>query len=358
MSTEPVLEVRDLVRHFPVRRGAVVKRTVAKVKAVDGVNLSLRAGETLGIVGESGCGKSTLARLLTAHDRPTSGDVRVVGRSVGGLRGRELRRLRRNVQLVFQDPYTSLDPRMTAADIVGEPFAVHPDLVPRGQRRDRVCELLEVVGLNPDHGDRYPHQFSGGQRQRIGIARALALRPEVVVCDEPVSALDVSVQAQIINLLCRLRDEFHLAYVFIAHDLGIVHHIADRVAVMYLGRIVEEGATDDVYDVPKHPYTRALLAAAPVPDPALRGRRPAAGLDGEPPSPIDPPAGCAFHPRCPHAVEVCRWDLPALAPAAGHRVACHLADADNVARPTFAISTNPQVAGGGKADASPRRADP
>ncbi|MEV4105224.1 oligopeptide/dipeptide ABC transporter ATP-binding protein [Nonomuraea sp. NPDC049649] len=322
--SETVLRVTDLVKHFPVRRGPM-RRTVGVLKAVDGVSLDLRAGETLGIVGESGCGKSTLARMLTAHERPTSGTVEVLGRPLHQLRGGELRRARRHVQLIFQDPSGSLDPRMTVSASVREPYDVNPDLAPRGDVDRRVRELLEVVGLNPDHGGRYPHQLSGGQRQRVGIARALALRPEVLVCDEPVSALDVSVQAQIVNLLERLRDEFGLAYVFIAHDLGVVRHLADRVAVMYLGRIVETGSQDRVYEHAAHPYTRALHAAAPAPDPALRGT---GGdlLEGEPPSPIDPPRGCAFHPRCPIAVDRCAGQVPKpveLSP--GHLAFCHLA---------------------------------
>jgi oligopeptide/dipeptide ABC transporter ATP-binding protein len=324
--SETVLRVTDLVKHFPVRRGPM-RRTVGVLKAVDGVSLELRAGETLGIVGESGCGKSTLARMLTAHERPTSGRVDVLGMPLSGMRGAELRRARRHVQLIFQDPSGSLDPRMTVAAAVREPYDVNPDLAPRGERDRRVRELLEVVGLNPDHGDRYPHQLSGGQRQRVGIARALALRPEVLVCDEPVSALDVSVQAQIVNLLERLRGEFGLAYVFIAHDLSVVSHLADRVAVMYLGRVVETGPQDRVYAHAAHPYTQALHAAAPAPDPALRGTR-ADLLEGEPPSPLDPPGGCSFHPRCPIAVAVCAERTPPpveLAP--GHHASCHLATA-------------------------------
>ncbi|WP_113698460.1 ABC transporter ATP-binding protein [Nonomuraea lactucae] len=329
--TETVLQVLDLVKHFPIRHG-VLRRTVGVLKAVDGVSLELRGGETLGVVGESGCGKSTLARMLTAHERPTSGEVTVLGRSLHELRGRELRRARRHVQLVFQDPYSSLDPRMTVAATVREPYDVNPDLAPRGDRDRLVRELLEVVGLNPDHGDRYPHQLSGGQRQRVGIARALALRPRILVCDEPVSALDVSVQAQIVNLLERLREEFGLAYVFIAHDLSVVQHLADRVAVMYLGKVVETGSEADVYGSAAHPYTQALLSAVPVPDPALRGTRQEIALEGEPPSPLDPPGGCPFHPRCWKAVETCSRERPPLDPVPTsqpaepdpHFAACHL----------------------------------
>ncbi|MEV0161445.1 peptide/nickel transport system ATP-binding protein/oligopeptide transport system ATP-binding protein [Nonomuraea fuscirosea] len=326
VERETVLDVRDLVKHFPVRQGAL-RRTVGLLKAVDGVSLELRRGETLGIVGESGCGKSTLAKLLTAHERPTSGRVTVLGRSLHDLRGGELRRARRHVQLIFQDPYTSLDPRMTVAATVREPYDVNPDLAPRGDRDRLVRELLEAVGLNPDHGGRYPHELSGGQRQRVGIARALALRPEVLVCDEPVSALDVSVQAQIVNLLEELRERFSLAYVFIAHDLSVVRHLADRVAVMYLGKVVETGSEAEVYESAAHPYTRALLSAAPVPDPAARGTRQEIVLDGEPPSPVDPPSGCSFHPRCFMAEDGCARSAPVLEPVAGagHLVSCHLA---------------------------------
>ncbi|GAA5066656.1 oligopeptide/dipeptide ABC transporter ATP-binding protein [Thermocatellispora tengchongensis] len=320
----PVLEARGLVKYYPIG-GGPLRRVAGQVKAVDGVDLTLGPGETLGIVGESGCGKSTLAKVLAALERPTAGEVTVCGRPVGRLRGRALRRARRDVQLVFQDPYTSLDPRMTIEAIVREPFEIHRDLAPRGDRRARVRELLETVGLNPDHCGRYPHQFSGGQRQRVGIARALALRPRVLVCDEPVSALDVSVQAQIVNLLERLRDELDLAYVFISHDLSVVQHLADRIAVMYLGKVVEIGGEDDVYRNAGHPYTQALLSAMPVPDPGLRGRREEIVLTGEPPSPIDPPRGCSFHPRCWKADERCRAEPPALTAwrGAGHAVACH-----------------------------------
>ncbi|PZG43419.1 peptide ABC transporter ATP-binding protein [Spongiactinospora gelatinilytica] len=319
-----VLRVTDLVKHFPMRKGPL-RRTVGVLKAVDGVSLELRAGETLGVVGESGCGKSTLARMLTAHERPTSGEVDLLGRPLHKLRGAELRRARRRVQLIFQDPSGSLNPRMTVAASVREPFDVNPDLAPRGERDRRVRELLELVGLGPGHAGRYPHQLSGGQRQRVGIARALALRPEVLVCDEPVSALDVSVQAQIVNLLERLRAELGLAYVFIAHDLGVVSHLADRVAVMYLGRVVETGPQERVYGHAAHPYTQALHAAAPLPDPALRGDR-EAPLEGEPPSPLDPPGGCSFHPRCPLARDTCATvPPPQVEVAPGHQVSCHLA---------------------------------
>jgi oligopeptide transport system ATP-binding protein len=325
---EVVLETRGLVKHFPGRRGS------GPVRAVDGVDLQLLRGETLGIVGESGCGKSTLAKLLVGLERPTEGSITVRGQDPAAMRGADLRRSRRHIQMVMQDPYTSLNPRMTVGDIVGEPYEIHPDIVPRDQRARVVQELLDVVGLNPDHINRYPHQFSGGQRQRIGIARALALKPDIIVCDEPVSALDVSIQAQVINLLERLQREFALSYIFIAHDLSVVRHISGRVAVMYLGKIVEVGYDQAIYEQATHPYTQALLSAVPVPDPRLRGRRDQIMLSGDVPSPSDPPTGCRFRTRCWKAQDVCAQHEPRLEmrPRAPHPSACHFAEVRNVIR--------------------------
>jgi len=330
----PVLEVRGLVKHFPLTQGVVIKRQVGAVKAVDGVSFAVRRGETYGLVGESGCGKSTVARLVTHLETPTAGQILYKGEDVTGLSGKALKAVRRNIQMVFQDPYTSLNPRMTVGDIVGEPFEIHPEVAPKGERRRRVQELLDVVGLNPEYINRYPHQFSGGQRQRIGIARGLALRPEVIVADEPVSALDVSVQAQVVNLLQRLQAEFELSYVVIAHDLSVVRHIADRVGVMYLGRIVESGTDTEIYDHPTHPYTQALLSAVPVPDPEVEQRRTRIVLQGDVPSPADPPSGCHFRTRCWKAQQRCAAEEPLLTVPeglgdrpgpAGHPSACHFA---------------------------------
>ncbi|MFF5053827.1 ABC transporter ATP-binding protein [Micromonospora sp. NPDC000663] len=325
---ETILSVDNLVKHFPISQGVLFQRQVGAVKAVDGVSFELRRGETLGVVGESGCGKSTLARLLMRLETPTSGRATLEGKDLFKASGGELRRLRRNMQMVMQDPYTSLNPRMTVGDIIGEPFEIHPDAAPKGSKQKRVQELLDVVGLNPEHINRYPHQFSGGQRQRIGIARALALRPEIIVCDEPVSALDVSIQAQVINLLEQLQDEFGLSYIFIAHDLSVVRHIADRVAVMYLGRIVEIGTEDEIYERPTHPYTQALLSAVPVPDPEVRDQRTMIRLVGDVPSPADPPSGCHFRTRCWKAQEICAIEDPQLVERAAdpHPSACHFAE--------------------------------
>ncbi|MGW3204535.1 ABC transporter ATP-binding protein [Streptomyces sp. NPDC001135] len=334
-TTEPILEVTGLVKHYPLTHGILFKRQVGAVKAVDGVDFTLGRGETLGIVGESGCGKSTVAKMLCSLERPTAGSIRFKGEDITRLSGKALKAVRRNIQMVFQDPYTSLNPRMTVGDIIGEPYDIHPEAAPKGDRRRRVQELLDVVGLNPEYVNRYPHQFSGGQRQRIGIARGLALRPEVIVADEPVSALDVSVQAQVINLLDRLQSEFDLSYVFIAHDLSVVRHISDRVAVMYLGRIVETGRDAEIYDHPTHPYTQALLSAVPVPDPEAREHRERIILTGDVPSPANIPSGCRFRTRCWKAQERCAREVPALAvPAAfrdtsgpaAHASACHFAE--------------------------------
>jgi oligopeptide/dipeptide ABC transporter ATP-binding protein len=331
-STETLLEVNDLVKHFPITRGILFKKQIGAVKAVDGVSLKLHKGETLGIVGESGCGKSTLAKLLMRLEKPTAGQARYEGVDMMTLQGNDLRRMRRRIQMVMQDPYTSLNPRMTVGDIIGEPYTIHPEVAPKGDRAKRVRDLLNVVGLNPEHINRYPHQFSGGQRQRIGIARALALRPEIIVCDEPVSALDVSIQAQVINLLGQLQDEFGLSYLFIAHDLSVVRHISDRVAVMYLGKIVEIGDQDEIYNRPTHPYTQALLSAVPVPDPEARDKREIIRLEGDVPSPANPPSGCHFRTRCWKAQEICAREEPPLIvrDADPHPSACHFAELRHV----------------------------
>jgi oligopeptide transport system ATP-binding protein len=316
-----LLEVENLAKHYPVRRGIVLARQVGTVRAVDGVSFRIERGETLAIVGESGCGKSTTARLVLRLIEPTSGTVRFDGQEVSGA---ALRTLRRRVQVVFQDPYASLNPRLRVADTIAEPMEVHGIGTPQS-RAARVRELLGLVGLAPFHAQRYPHEFSGGQRQRIGIARALAVQPELIICDEPVSALDVSIQAQVVNLLKDLQRRFGLSYLFIAHDLAVVHHMADRVAVMYLGQIVESAPKRAIFDAPLHPYTRALLAAIPHPDPRRRGL--VKPIGGDVPSPMNPPSGCRFHTRCPHARDRCRTEMPALRELSpGHSVACHFSE--------------------------------
>ncbi|MCC5946893.1 MAG: dipeptide ABC transporter ATP-binding protein [Nitriliruptoraceae bacterium] len=322
---EHLLEVRDLVMHFPIRGSGFLRRVVGQVQAVSGVSLDLDAGETLGVVGESGCGKSTTGRAILQLHTPTAGSVRWEGKELTELPKQEMQAVRRDLQIVFQDPYASLNPKMPVNDIIAEPLKVH------GRYKDggpaRVKELLQLVGLNPEHGNRYPHEFSGGQRQRIGIARALALQPKALILDEPVSALDVSVQAGIINLLEDLQDEFGLAYVFIAHDLSVVRHISDRVAVMYLGKVVETGERDEIYRRPSHPYTQALLSAAPSANPEIEAKRERIILEGDVPSPADPPSGCRFRTRCWKAEEICATEEPELVDRGqGHPVACHFAE--------------------------------
>ena len=316
-----LVEVKDLKKFFPVR-AHFLSRSKTFVQAVTGVNLTIRRGETLGLVGESGCGKSTLGRLILRLEEPTEGHIFFEGDDILEYDSERLRQLRRQMQIIFQDPYSSLNPRKTVGSIIEEPLIIHK-IGTRKERQERVLKLIEVVGLRPEHINRYPHEFSGGQRQRIGIARALALNPKLIIADEPVSALDVSIQAQVLNLLEDLQDEFHLTYLFIAHDLHVVEHISDRVAVMHLGRIAELAMSDDLYRDPKHPYTQALLSANPIPDPTLERKR--IILQGEVPSPINPPSGCNFHTRCPYKFEPCPVEIPPLLEIEpNHWVACHL----------------------------------
>jgi oligopeptide transport system ATP-binding protein len=323
--SEPLLEVQDLVMHFPIGGGMLAK-PAGVVKAVDGVSFKIRKGETLGLVGESGCGKTTTGRCILQLERATSGRILFEGIDLMSLDAAALRAVRRRIQVIFQDPYSSLNPRMTVGQILAEPLQVHRIVTDKSQRELRVRELLVQVGLSAQHTGRYPHQLSGGQRQRVGIARALATEPALIVCDEPVSALDVSIQAQIINLLEDLQAKFGLTYLFIAHDLSVVRHISDRVAVMYLGRIAELANRQALYEEPLHPYTRALLSAVPIPDPMIEAKRERTVLRGEVPSPLNPPSGCVFHPRCPIAVERCSAEIPSLREIRpGHWAACHLA---------------------------------
>jgi len=324
-KTTPLLSVENLCMHFPVMTGVIVKRQTGSIRAVDNVSLKLEAGETLGIVGESGCGKSTLGRAIMRLYEPTSGSVSFAGRDLSGLSRRELIDSRKDIQMVFQDPYASLDPRKTVSSIVAEPFVIHGTLSAR-QRRERVRELLVLVELNPDFEDRYPHEFSGGQRQRIGIARALALNPKVIICDEPISALDVSIQAQIINLFNRLQREFGISYIFISHDLNMVRQISHRVAVMYLGKIVELASREKIFSNPKHPYTQALLSAICEPDPSRNAGEFEVILEGDPPSPANPPSGCVFNTRCRFATDLCKDIAPQLGQSDPHQVACHYSE--------------------------------
>jgi oligopeptide/dipeptide ABC transporter ATP-binding protein len=321
-----ILRVENLVKHFPIRKG-LLKRTVGQVHAVDGVSFEVKQGETLGLVGESGCGKSTLARTILKLVEPTSGSIVINGRDITNFRRKQMRPVRRELQIVFQDPYASLNPRMTVRNIISEPLVIHGVATGKTERNRRVDELLRTVGLSPEHANRFPHEFSGGQRQRIGFARALALNPQLVILDEPVSALDVSIRAQVINLLESLQAEFGLTYLFVAHDLSIVRHVSDRVAVMYLGKVVEIGSQDQVYDHPTHPYTQALLSAVPIESPQQRGIRKRIVLEGDVPNPANPPSGCRFRTRCWKAQEICAQEEPLLETRSyDHPSACHFAE--------------------------------
>jgi oligopeptide transport system ATP-binding protein len=325
MQDQVLLEVKNLTMYFPISQGIIIQRHTGDVKAVDGLNFFVRRGETLGLVGESGCGKSTTGRSILQLYRPTAGEVMYEGKDLCKMKGETLRRMRRKMQMIFQDPYASLNPRMTVGSIIGEPMEIH-NLAKGKEKTEKVQRLLETVGLNPYMANRYPHEFSGGQRQRVGVARALAVEPEFIVCDEPISALDVSIQAQIINLLEQLQQQFNLTYLFIAHDLSVVRHISDRVAVMYLGKIVELSSRDELYFNPLHPYTKALLSAVPIPDPSVEGKRERIILTGDVPSPVNPPSGCHFHTRCPVVIDICKQVDPEFRDKGGqHWVACHRA---------------------------------
>jgi len=323
VGEDAFVQIRNLKMHFPVTEGTIVQKTVAHVKAVDGVSFNINRGETLGLVGESGCGKTTVGRCILQLERPTAGEIMFDGLDLTQLTQKELIPVREKVQVIFQDPYSSLNPRMKIGTMLEEPMRVHGIITDASKRKERVRELLSVCGLDPKFSDRYPHEMSGGQRQRVGIARALALDPAFIICDEAVSALDVSIQAQVINLLEDLREQFNLTYLFIAHDLSVVRHISNRVAVMYLGNLVELADGDELFDNPTHPYTRALLDAVPIPDPVVEGDREHRIITGEVPSPMNPPSGCVFHPRCPMAVDSCRSSVPEFREiASGHYVAC------------------------------------
>ncbi|MFB3739114.1 MAG: ABC transporter ATP-binding protein [Candidatus Velamenicoccus archaeovorus] len=323
-AKRPLIRLRGVKKYFPITRGILFQRHIGDVHAVDGVDLDVFEGETVGLVGETGCGKSTLARVIMRLYDATDGSIEFDGQDITHMHGRPLRELRRNMQMIFQDPFASLNPRKTVGSIIGEPYRLH-GTVPRNKIKPEVQQLMELVGLNPEHYNRYPHEFSGGQRQRIGVARSLALRPRLIVCDEPVSALDVSIQAQILNLLEDLQEEFNLTYLFIAHDLSVVKHVSDRVAVMYLGKIVEMAPGNTLYRSPRHPYTGALLSAVPIPDPDIAAQKQRIILEGDVPSPIDPPSGCRFHPRCPNAqFPRCKEEEPFLREFdPGQMAACH-----------------------------------
>src|SRR2546422_972508 len=355
---DPLVEVRSLKKYFPIRKG-LLQREVGAVRAVDDVSFGVREGETLGLVGESGCGKSTLCRTMVKLLEPTSGSVRFEGREIADLGRRAMQPLRREMQMIFQDPYASLNPRKRVGQIVGDPLKLH-GVASGGQLKRQVQELLERVGLSPEHYNRFPHEFSGGQRQRIGVARALALRPKLVVADEPVSALDVSIQAQMINLLEQLQDDFHLTYIFIAHDLGVVRHVSDRIAVMYLGKLVELSPAEELYTRPIMPYTEALLSAVPIPDPDLSDKRERIVLQGDVPSPISPPSGCRFHPRCRYATEICQQVEPPLVDYGNnHFAACHHplnVDKETLARATVDARRTPAQADDAAKPADPGRA--